>query len=31
VVNATLQALDIGGVDEELGAVGLEEANALYR
>jgi hypothetical protein len=31
VVNATLQALDVGGVDQELGAVGLEEANALCR
>ena len=31
VVDAALQALDIGGVDQELGAVGLEEANAVYR
>lgn len=30
VVDAALQALDVGGVDQELGAVGLEEADALY-
>ena len=29
VVDATLQALDIGGVDQELGAIGLEQADAL--
>lgn len=30
VVDAALQALDVGGVDQELGAVGLEEADALF-
>lgn len=29
VVDAALQAFDVGGVDEELGAVGFEEVDAL--